>query len=111
MDEAREMFGELKIPRNFVQTVKPIRNLIFRFCVYPDLWSVFRTHHGRENMCMSVITNFHTNVTAGESKINIVPALCDGPGSISLAWGTFASKLKPAPRCESRGMGAKLWHD
>ena len=38
-----------------------------------------------------------TNVTAAGSKINIVPALCDDPGSISLAWGTLASKLKPAP--------------
>ena len=79
--------------------------------VHPDLWSVFRTHHGRENMCMSVITKVYTNVTAAESKINIVPALRDGPGSISLAWGTFASKLKPRTACVSRGMGSQLWHD
>ena len=46
-------------------------------------------------MCMLVIMNVYTNVTAGESKINIVPAFCDGPGSISLAWGTFVNKLKP----------------
>ena len=62
---------------------------------FPDLWSVFRTHHGRENMCMLIITNVDTKLTAGESKINIVPAVCDGPGPISLAWGTRARKLKP----------------
>ena len=66
-------------------------------------------------MCMSVITKVNTkvntNVTAGESKINIVPASRDGPGSISLGWGTRAGKLKPAPPRVSRGLGAKLWHD
>ena len=50
-------------------------------------------------MCMFVITKVNTkpdtNVTAAESKINIVPAFRDGPGSISLAWGTFVNKLKP----------------
>ena len=60
---------------------------------------------------MFVITKVITNVTAAESKINIVPALRDGPGSISLAWGTRVGKLKPAPRCESRGIGSQLWHD
>ena len=60
---------------------------------------------------MFVITKVITNVTAAESKINIVPALRGGPGSISRAWGTFVSKLKPVTACESRGMGAKLWHD
>ena len=50
-------------------------------------------------MCMFVITNVSTNVNtklaAGESKINIVPVVCDGPGPISLAWGTHVRKLKP----------------
>ena len=69
-------------------------NRYLGYC-YPDLWSVFRTHHGMENMGMFVITKVNTNVTAAESKINIVPALRSGPGSISLAWGTFVSKLNP----------------
>ena len=92
-------------------SVSGLTNLRNAYIIYPDLWSVFRTHHGRENMCMLVITKVSTNVTAGESKINIVPAFRDGPGSISLGWGTRAGKLKPRTACESRGMGAKLWHD
>ena len=78
---------------------------------YPDLWSVFRTHHGMENVCMLVITNVYTNVTAAESKINIAPAFRDGPGSISLAWGTRAGKLKLRTCRVSRGIGSQLWHD
>ena len=74
-------------------------------------WLVFRVHHGRENMCMLVIMHVSTNVTAGESKINIVPIFCDGPGSISLGWGTFLNQLKFRTSRVSRGMGAKSWHD
>ena len=36
-----------------------------------------------------------TKITAGESKIDMVPAFSDGPGSVSLAWGKFLIKLKP----------------
>ena len=62
-------------------------------------------------MCMFVITSVDMSVNMGESKINIAPAPCDGPGPISLAWGTFASKLKPVTQCVARGMDAKLWPD
>ena len=58
-------------------------------------------------MCMLVIMKPDT----GESKINIVPAFRDGPGSISLAWGTRVGKLKPVTACVSRGIGSQLWHD
>ena len=60
-------------------------------------WPVFRVRHGSRIVCMShitkqitkQITNGDTKITAGESKIDMVPAFSDGPGSVSLAWGTF----------------------
>ena len=76
-------------------------------------WPVFTVHHGnvRRKVCMFAITKGDTKLAAGESKISIVPSFPYGPGSISLAWGTFVSKLKPVTSRESRGMGAKLCHD
>ena len=64
---------------------------------------------------MSQITkpdmNVDMKITAGESKIDMVPAFSDGPGSVSLAWEKFLIKLKPVTPRVSRGMGSKLWHD
>ena len=75
------------------------------FVVYPDLWSVFRI------VCMSHTLSVDTKLTAGESKRRMVPVRSDGSRSVSLAWGTRASKLKPATGCESRDLGSQLWHD
>ena len=55
-------------------------------------------------------TNFHTKITAGESKIDIVLPFSDGPGSISLAWGTFVMNLGTAVARVLRGIASKLWY-
>ena len=41
------------------------------------------------NVDMNGDTNVDTKIPAGESKIDMVPAFSDGPGSVSLAWGKF----------------------
>ena len=89
------------------------------FIFYPGLGRFFRVRHGSRIVCMSHITKGDTKgdtkpdtkITAGESKIDMVPAFSDGPGSVSLAWGKFLIKLKPPTSRVSRGMGSKLWHD
>ena len=75
-----------------------------RYC--PDLWSVFRTHHGSRIVCMSHTLSVTLSVDTGESKRRMVPAVSGESRSISLVWGTHAGKLKTATGCESRVLGS-----
>ena len=72
----------------------------------PALAGFQSTSQVSESVC---VRNHET--TAGESKMNMVPPFSDGPGSISLAWGTHADNFEPGTRCESRVLGSQLWHD
>ena len=78
---------------------------------HPDLWLVFRTHHGSKIVCMLVTLNGDTKITAGGTLLRIDAAIPIGSGLISLVCRVRAPNLTLATSRETPGMMSQLWHD